>query len=1492
FKTYKTKNHDLTTNPLSSVSPRDQDIGSSAAGTEAEAEHFDGFVQKRVSEEYMQFISAFPDGKESVEQQIDMYIIDIFSGLKLLSLIKSANIAAKVHILRDKYLFKKKKKHRPKNNGSQNSAASSHRPSTESTHSNSSSSESSDSGDSSSESSSSDSENGIQQSKLNTSNTPILSETLQNLQYVLDFRIKKGRISSLDISLMRRLCDALLLAMQNESGTFPRKKLSQYSNTAFIIFGGFIEEVKEFRQAVSEKDIPTLRAALLFDKRDDSDSGKDAVVVMMRLVLFCLSDGLTWRDLVQPGKQSGMEGYVEKKMKILDDEKRSLHIVEEKRELYPPPALYSDRNIPKLVTMFNVNINTGLSDESEIQKRSQFYGKNELPKPKKKSVYKIIFEQLTDFMILLLLTAVVATAIAKEYKSAVVLFAVIVLNSIIGTYEEIKASNALDSLKSFTVNSAKVLRKGTISEIESQYLVPGDIVELEEGDSIPADLRLVDTSRLSVIETILTGESVPVLKNTEAIKTRSTKLSLGDCTGNCFMGTLVAKGRGRGIVVRIGSSTEIGKISKAINSDETNRKTPLQKKLKKLGIWLVLIAILLCAFIVVAGVAWGHRFGPMFVSGLALAVSVIPEGLVAVTTVTMALAVRRAAKKNAIVKRLMSVEVLGSITCICSDKTGTLTEGKMGVSEIVLPGLEKFVTQNATNLDPSVGGLLKPGSENFSVANESDKNHFLSASDISLVLLRCLKACILCNNSRVFQKDGEWVGLGDPTEYALLSIALKSGVTMDTLNSNSVSSNEKSASLPKRLLENPFDSERKLMSVVVDSDFNGNSLDVYTKGAPEQVLKISTMKLSNNGTIEKMTNNDLRIISDECTRMAQRGLRVLGLGFKIVDSDEYKNLIDSTTIKKGEYSNENSESMAKKSADLQEQYATQRMSWVESDLIFVGLAGLTDPPRQGVKEAISNCQSAGIKVTMITGDHLVTAGAIAEQLGIINTKVPEMSRSISGMDLDLLSDEALAMLNPFPTVFARVSPDHKLRIVKTLQKMGHIVAMTGDGVNDAPAVRQADIGVAMGIGGTEVTKDASDMVLVDDNFSTIVVAIEEGRKVFDNILKFILYLLSCNTAEIILFLMASVINAELPMSTIMVLWANIIADVPPAMSVGLEPQEKGIMKRPPRNPKSGVLSKRTTVLLMAQATFMALVSFLYYLIALLTPFGTKLYSGLTSEQIAGQPNLILKNNNQVNLDNPVLSLQLEVARSFASITLIVLQLNQAFLSRSVTRSVFKTGILSNKIMVYAVSLSFALLVMGMYVPPIAKWLSLVPLSIYAWLMVLVSVVVQIAFVDLFKILLKRYFVMSESKRFADTKTKPPRDTTPSTLLSFNTGFSNKNRDSLQGKAGALSSPQYLDKGAGNNNEKTGFNNPDMQVQPSSNEGTRTNTEKIEENVESYPSTSENDGIENISPDDLERGQVKNAMFDDAVLSNPGLTAMETDRAYYEKNKIYHWRSDL
>ncbi|KAI9315869.1 hypothetical protein BX666DRAFT_1952294 [Dichotomocladium elegans] len=1130
-----------------------------------------------------------------------------------------------------------------------------------------------------------------------------LEEVLEGLRYVMHFRIKGGSQPHLDIGLMRRLCEALLLNSGHTDGHLLRKHTTPSADMAFMLFGDFLEEVIEFRTVVGEKDVYDLRTQLKIHYRCQStcteEQKRAAVGIVQMLTEFFPRHIPDWRDLIKDSAQSDMDTLLRSplasemaKQKNTSKMPRAggLVVNDERTVILPPPqALYFDRPVERLLQMFpHTRPNYGLPSALVPALREQ-YGINKLPDPPRPSAIKMVWNQLTDFMIVLLLIAAIVEAAQQEFNSMAVLLIVVVLNTAIGFTQEWKASKTLSALMDLSVPKAQVIRDGQQQVVESDSLVPGDLVILEEGDAVPADLRLVEVSQLEVIESILTGESLPVLKKVDAIKAKSRRIPLGDCLGNVFMSTTVARGRGKGIVVRTGEQTEIGKISSAIHaSSKRKNKTPIQRRLNKLGKYLVAVAIVLCILVVVIGIAWKQDVRQMVNVGLSLAVSVIPEGLVAVTTVTMALGVRRMAARQCVVRTLPAVESLGSVTVICSDKTGTLTEGKMGASELWTADDALYRFTESTSLDPTHGEIILEPTElrrrmihmrRTAVDNEARD----STVDYAALRTRpvdrsnpnaydahlryALMVAALCNNSSVhFNAEGNaWSTVGDPTEVALTVAAQKAGLGRDYWTQGM-----------RKVFERAFDSERKLMSTVFRSDVDGQ-LYMLCKGAPEELLQKCSSFLP--VPKEKGSDHPLDIVSeiddsfaakvtDESSRMASQGLRVLGLALKRVpDVDDEK-----------------------------------LPSLMENQFIFLGLIGLIDPPKQGVKESVATCQQAGIRVMMITGDHVETAVAIASQLGIFERGVHGMSRAILGRELDLLSEEAIIELDPFPNVFARVSPDNKLTIVRALQQRGELVAMTGDGVNDAPAIKSADVGVAMGQAGTEITKQAADLILLNDNFSTIVAAVEEGRHVFDNILKFIVYLLSCNGSEIFLMLICAIANIHMPFTVMMILWANIIADIPPAMALGVEPREKKLMHRPPRNPNTGVVTLTVWIVIFSQSLLMAALSLTSYVLALYR-----------------------------------FNYEVHDAQSLAFACLTTIQLLHSFLSRSIDQSVFKTGFVKNKWMLVAVTISFFFLILGIYAPGISHWLELTFVGWQSWIMILCCVVTHVTVVEIQKFTIRR-----------------------------------------------------------------------------------------------------------------------------------------------------------
>lgn len=1165
--------------------------------------------------------------------------------------------------------------------------------------------------------------------EISNNNDISLKEILAGLMYVMEYRIKGGRLPHLDISLMKRLCTGLLSNIGHSEREFFQVTPTEESDMAFHLFGEFIEEVDEFRQVVKTIPITDLSYSLKIHRRCTSSASEErqkSAVALLGLLTKNFTEFSDWRDLVKHDEQDD----VEKVMKKYEGTMEIPQMPKSPEELLPPQSLWIDRKVDILLDMFNVKKDKGLSN-SQIEELRKHYGENSLRPPPKPSVLKMLWNQVSDFMIIILLIATIIELATQEYKDAIVLLAVILINIVIGFSQEFKAEKALEALTSLTIPQALVLRDGTQEKINSSELVPGDIVILDEGEGVPADLRIIEQSQLEIVESILTGESVPASKDIKHIRSRTRKIPLADCKGSAFMGTVVAHGRGKGLVVRTGENTEIGKISNSITT-QPQVQTPIQRKLAVLGKWLVVIAILLCVLIVVINLIYGNDKKETLNIGLSLAVSVIPEGLVAVTTVTMALGVRRMAKRNAIVRKLPSVETLGSVTVICSDKTGTLTEGKMGTSLIWTVDDTAYTFTESTSLDPSQGTIKKLNNgevteENLKIENDTGKTYDTADPQ----MMSAIMTASLCNNSSVLKdsETNEWKSIGDPTEVAMIVAAQKAGFSKAYWESVGF----------RKLGEYPFDSERKLMSVLYTTRKDGTSNEtptenketdiideklqnispvpnttfVLAKGAPEAILQRSTGyipttptgKDSLNQLINSeqcpITNEIKQLISVRNEQMASRGLRVLALAVRKVEYDEALEIVKSESQQKS-----------------------------ECNLSFVGLIGLIDPPKKGVRDSINLCKTAGIRVIMITGDHITTASAIAEQLGIIDPNNEHFRRTMKGSELDLLSEDAVSELKPFPCVFARVSPDNKLKIVKALQHKNELAAMTGDGVNDAPAIKKADVGIAMGISGTEITKQAADIILADDNFSTIVEAVREGRRVYDNILKFIVYLLSCNSSEIQLMLVCTIFDIPLPFSTIMILWANIIADVPPAMAIGLEPPEINIMERFPHDPKAGVLNVRTTLVAILQGTIQAAISFVVYMIAKETDL-----LGVSSEPY----------NNQAEMD----ANKYHYAQTVVFATLIVLQLVQAFHSRSVNTSVFKTGITRNRWLVGANILSFVLMLIGIYVPGISDFLENYDIKYQAWIAIIIGLIIQLVIVEILKAILRYFDAKADKKRMQE-----------------------------------------------------------------------------------------------------------------------------------------------
>lgn len=830
----------------------------------------------------------------------------------------------------------------------------------------------------------------------------------------------------------------------------------------------------------------------------------------------------------------------------------------------------------------------GLSS-SEAKQRLEKYGLNEFQDKKRKTFLQKFIDQFKDFMIIILIAAAIISIAAGERVDAIVILAIVILNAFLSIYQEGQAEKSLESLKQMSAPEAKVIRDGKKTVVPARELVPGDIVILEAGDIIPADLRLFTSSNLKVDESSLTGESVAVEKNSEAILDNNA--TLGDRVNMAYMSTIVTYGRGKGVVVGTSHDTEIGKIATMIEEIEDDL-TPLQNKLDKLGKKLGILTIIICAIVFALGLIQKREVIDMLLVSVSLAVAAIPEGLPAIVTIVLAIGMGRMVKKNAIVKKLLAVETLGSTTYICSDKTGTLTQNEMTVKKVYSDG--KFYDVTGIGYEPE-GQILNQGNE----LTHDELNN----------LKALLYACILNNDANLLENNNIYTIMGDPTEGALITFAGKAGFLED----------EVEAEQP-RIDEIPFDSDRKMMSTFHEVD---DRIIQYTKGAPDIVLS-NCKYIYIDGEFKEITDEHRVDILKANSTFASDALRVLGFAIKIINKDDFKNTDKN-----------------------------------EENLIFVGLTGMIDPPRTEAMQAIEECKRAGIHTVMITGDHRETAFQIAKELGICENH----NETISGSELSTIADSEYNELVKRIKVYSRVSPEQKVKIVNALRENGEIVAMTGDGVNDALAIKRADIGISMGITGTDVAKNTADMVLTDDNFASIVNAVEEGRIIFANIQKFVAFLLSCNIGEILIVFFAMLLGMEEPLKPIHLLWLNLVTDSLPALALGVEPGEPGIMDEKPRSKDDPIITKKMGVAIVLQSLAITVASLLAFY------YATKLY-----------PESITH------------------ARTIVFATLITSELLRAFSSRSFDRPIWKIGIKSNMKMVYAILISFSMLIAVLYIP--------------------------------------------------------------------------------------------------------------------------------------------------------------------------------------------------
>ncbi|MEK3700391.1 calcium-translocating P-type ATPase, SERCA-type [Paenibacillus sp. FSL R10-2199] len=874
----------------------------------------------------------------------------------------------------------------------------------------------------------------------------------------------------------------------------------------------------------------------------------------------------------------------------------------------------------------------GLTAE-EAARQLERYGKNMLQEAKSKSLLAKFIEQFKNVMIFILLAAAVLSGILGEWTDTVIILLVVILNAVLGVIQENKAEQALEALKSMSSPQARVRRAGQVTEIKSEELVPGDIVLLEAGNVVPADLRLLEAASLKTEEAALTGESLPSDKQSGVLA--GNDLVIGDRTNMAYMSSSVTYGRGVGVVTATGMHTEVGRIAGYISEAE-NEVTPLQKKLDELGKYFTFIILGVCVVIFVVGWLEGRELLDMLLTSISLAVAAIPEGLPAIVTIILALGVQRMAKRKAIIRKLPAVETLGSTEIICSDKTGTLTLNKMTVEKLYVGG-ETIEADSKLNETPGGDLLLQA----MTLCNDSSIDEGKSAGG---------KAT---DGARAEAKPGSAGGtrsgkalIGDPTETALVDFALSIGTDK----------REQEQRYP-RVNELPFDSDRKLMTTIHKLDNGG--FRVLTKGAPD-VLVSKCSHIQENGTVVPLTEAHISRITASNKSLADEALRVLAFAYR----------------------------------DHAEQPSDPSTEGTEKDLVFIGLTGMIDPPREEVRDAVAVCRRAGIRPVMITGDHRDTAAAIAKRLGIID----DDKAVLTGRELDQISEADFATRVADYSVYARVSPEHKVRIVKAWRQMGKIVAMTGDGVNDAPALKSADIGVGMGITGTDVAKGVSDMVLADDNFTTIVVAVEEGRKVYSNIRKAIQFLLSANLGEVVTLFIATLIGWRI-LEPIHILWINLVTDTLPALALGLEKADNDVMSKKPRKSSSSIFAGGVGIGIIYQGLLEAALTLLVYYWA------------------------------HTHYDEGV-----AVTMAFA--TLGLLQLTHAFNVRSNTKSLFQIGLFSNRYMLGASVISGLLLVLVIIIPGLNEWFGVEHLSGLQWGIVCGAAVAIVVIVELVKLVLR------------------------------------------------------------------------------------------------------------------------------------------------------------
>jgi len=866
----------------------------------------------------------------------------------------------------------------------------------------------------------------------------------------------------------------------------------------------------------------------------------------------------------------------------------------------------------ELLRNLNSDPKTGLSS-SEANNRLEKYGPNKIESSNKRSLLDKLKDQILDPMVILLIAASIVSAFTGDKIEAIIIIAIVIINAIMSIYQEGQAEDSVAALQKMSSPEATVLRDGKRGKVKADQLVPGDIVILETGDIIPADMRLLDSRNLQIDESSLTGESVAVEKDAEAVY--DTEVGIGDRSNSAFSSSIVTYGHGEGVITTTGHDTEIGHIATSLDSVE-DKETPLQRQLKDLSKKLAILVIVVCALVFIVGYFRSNMsILENFMVAVSLAVAAIPEGLTAVVTIVLSIGMNRMVERKAIVKNLVSVETLGSTTAICSDKTGTLTQNEMTITK-VFTDFKEF--------DVEGSGYTPKG--DIKLDGETIEDH----DQIKLLMT----VASLSNDANLIEKNGNFEITGDPTEAAMLTLSEKWNIVQEDLNE-----------AHPRIDEIPFDSERKMMTTFHELE---GSYYAMTKGAPDIMINNSS-KIMIDGKLENFTDDLKQKVLEENTKLAKQALRVMAYAFKPYQSLENEELTTEN---------------------------------IEREMVFVGLTGMIDPPRPEAKAAVEECHNSGIDVFMITGDYFETALAIAKELGIAERE----DQAMQGSDLNNKSEEEIREIVKTKRIFARVSPQNKVQLVNALQANGNIVAMTGDGVNDAPAIKNADIGISMGITGTDVAKDTADMILVDDNFATIVNAVEEGRVIFSNIKKFVSFLLSCNIAEVAIVFLSILFGLPSPLTPIQLLWLNLVTDAFPALALGVEPAEADIMERDPRDPHDSILAGETGKGIIFQSIAITISVLAAYIIGL---------------------KYIFPNN-------------IEGAHTMVFATLITSELLRAFSVRSEKYTLKELGWFSNKNLVKANLLSFALLLLVMYVPPLRILFELQFISWQWWIIILLS----------------------------------------------------------------------------------------------------------------------------------------------------------------------------